>query len=125
MGSIGKFAFYGTLRVGMTNFTAFQDGLRYIKTISLSGFRMFSRGSYPYVIRTSNEGEVIVVELFEICDLSTMKQINALEEEAGYTTDNVLINGEKFGIYIFEQNIVGDPVVVGGDWAAYVDENRF
>jgi gamma-glutamylcyclotransferase (GGCT)/AIG2-like uncharacterized protein YtfP len=86
---------------------------------------MYSRGAHPYIIKTAIPEHFVLVELFEITDKRTMSDIDNLELSAGYFLDHVLIDDEKFRIYLFLQNIVGDPLIKSGDWAGYVRENRF
>jgi gamma-glutamylcyclotransferase (GGCT)/AIG2-like uncharacterized protein YtfP len=69
--------------------------------------------------------ETVVVELFALSDENTINEIRNLELNAGYFLDQVTIDNEKFGIYIFSQNIIGDPLIESGDWAQFVSENRF
>jgi gamma-glutamylcyclotransferase (GGCT)/AIG2-like uncharacterized protein YtfP len=122
---LGNYAFYGTLRMGMENHQVFAKTLVYIRTMTLYGYRMYSLKEYPYVIRTDVPGEHIIVDLFHITSEKTEEMIYEMEVDAGYVLSAVMIEGIKFGIYVFDKNMTGDEYVEGGDWVSYAGSQFF
>lgn len=119
------FAFYGTLRRGMSNYRVFQNALRYVQTVRLSGFRLYAADGYPYAVATGNAPDEIVVDLVEVRDETTQHDIHQLETEAGYFLDYVSISQGKFGIYLYQQNLMHDPLIEDGDWIAFCNRMNF
>lgn len=122
---LGYYAFYGTLRQGMENHLAFAKTLTYLKTISLPGYRMYSLIEYPYVVQTRDPNDVIVADLFHIDSPETEQMIYEMEIDADYIRSSLVIDGNKFGIYIFPSGRVGDNPLPGGDWVAHVRDQTF
>ncbi len=113
------YAYYGSLRQGMLNYHLFKDGMEYIRTEKLFGFKIFSLIDYPYAIATKNPNDCIVVELFKITNSKTEELIHQVEMDAGYIFTNIEIAKEKFGIYLFTEASPKDLCVESGDWVAY------
>jgi gamma-glutamylcyclotransferase (GGCT)/AIG2-like uncharacterized protein YtfP len=111
------FAFYGSLRRGMENYNVYKDDLLYLYSTRLQGYRLFSRGQYPFAVKTGGK-EAIVVEVFQMKNSRTAESIHRLEMEEGYYRAEEMINGKKTTIYLF-----GDgknyPEVPGGDWVTF------
>lgn len=116
---LGYYAFYGTLRQGMENYLAFAKTLSYLKTVTLEGYRMYSLIEYPYVVNTKDPNDVIVADLFQIVSHDTEEMIYEMEVDAGYIRSSLVIDGDKFGIYIFESEGAGDEYLAGGDWVRH------
>lgn len=119
------YAFYGTLRQGMENYQVYENDLTYLSTIELSGFKMYSLVEYPYVVRTSDPDNTIVVDLFRITNRSTEQNIHEMEIDAGYIFSEVIISDTKFGIYLFEKADPSDPEVRTGDWIGFRNASHF
>lgn len=122
---LGNYAFYGTLRIGMENHQVFAKTLVHIRSKTLQGYRMYSLKEYPYVIRTDDQNDHIIVDLFQIASEKTEEMIYEMEIDAGYVLSTVMIEGIKFGIYVFEEPIAGDEYVDGGDWVSYAGSQFF
>ncbi|HTF18104.1 MAG TPA: gamma-glutamylcyclotransferase family protein [Chryseolinea sp.] len=122
---LGYYAFYGTLRQGMENHLAFAKALAYLKTETLTGYRMYSLGEYPYIVYTGHANDLIVVDLFHIANSEAEEMIHEMEIDAGYILSSVVIDGSKFGIYLFVANQVGDELLPGGDWVAHARGQSF
>ena len=119
MNGQSQYAFYGSLRRGMENHVPYEKDLLYVKTIVLGGFKMFSLTAYPYVVRSTDNADKIVVELFKVTNPQTEQIIYEMELEAGYIFEEVEISGVKFGIYVMNAQEPGDPEVVSGDWCSF------
>jgi gamma-glutamylcyclotransferase (GGCT)/AIG2-like uncharacterized protein YtfP len=113
------YAFYGSLRKGMENFYPYKNSLNFLETIELKGYRMYSLADYPYAVRTGDNEDKIIADLFTIKDAATEQSIHKMEIEAGYIFANVTIGNIKFGIYLFEKAGGGDPEVKDGDWSNF------
>jgi len=123
--SLGYYAFYGTLRQGMENNRAFAKTLNYLSTITLKGYRMYSLPEYPYVIYTGDERDLIIAELFKITAVATEEMIYEMEIDAGYILSSVVIEGNKFGLYIFQANDPTHRPVPNGDWVKHASDGLF
>lgn len=119
------YAFYGTLRLGMENHRAFAKTLDYLTTVTLRGYRMYSLLEYPYAIYTGDEHDLIVAELFKVTALATEEMIHEMEVDAGYILSSVIIDGSKFGLYIFQANDPTHEPIPDGDWVKHASEGSF
>lgn len=125
MNTDSQYAFYGSLRKGMENHYAYENDLKYLFTTKLPGFKMYSLGEYPYVVRTEDPRDSIIVELFRITSKDTEQNIYKMEIDAGYIFSEVIIGSIKFGIYVFETAGSLDPEVVHGDWIEFRKISHF
>src|SRR4051812_19581953 len=115
------YAFYGSLRKGMDNYERYRDAMVYLYSIRLKDFKLYSRGLYPCVAKSTPENSVLV-EVFRITDPQLEKEIHQMELEEGYVYEEVLINDQLVGIYVFE-NIENFKEVKSGDWVTFYREN--
>lgn len=122
---IGNYAFYGTLRKGMENHGPFAGQLVYLRTVVLSGYRMYALREYPYVTHSGRKEDTIIAELFTITHPETEQMIYEMEIEVGYILSAVEIDGHKFGLYIFPANDPSDDRIPDGDWVAYAAGRSF
>jgi len=120
-----QYAFYGSLMMGMENYLLYEKHLKFLRTVQLDGFRMFSLKQYPYVIRTNDSNDRIAAELYKVIDAKTEQSIHELELEEGYIFSEVDIAGDKFGIYLFNTKVVDSAEVINGDWRSYRKPRRF
>ena len=122
------FAFYGTLRQGQGNHrwsVAQDNGAKFDGTHTIHGYRMHSLGGYPFVVKTDNLDDSVVVELYELTDDTIASQIHRMELGAGYHTQEIVQNEKSYLIYV--QNDRGSanyPIVPNGDWVKYVEARR-
>ena len=114
------YAFYGSLRRGMENYAAYKDDLRYLYSARLQGYQLFSRGEYPFAVRTGGTG-AIVVEVFRIANSNAAKEIHQMELEEGYYAAEEVINGKRTIIYLLDSD-ENYPEVPGGDWVTFFRE---
>ncbi|HEX5170563.1 MAG TPA: gamma-glutamylcyclotransferase [Cyclobacteriaceae bacterium] len=124
MNKAGLYAFYGTLRLGMENHTLFERGMQFLNTVELKGFRLISLGEYPYAVKSTNPAQSIIAELFFLDDL-TAKSIHDIEIEAGYYYDEIQIDQNLYGIYLFKEANPYDEEIGSGDWASFVARRGF
>lgn len=116
------YAFYGSLRKGMYNYEHFKDGMEYIQTVEISGFQLFSLGSYPCVIRTDDSKDKLTIDLFTVTG-AMEGRIHRMEVGAGYGYDEVEVNGRTFGIYTYDHSALSrlkERRVPGGDWVKHL-----
>lgn len=124
MNKNGLYAFYGTLRKGMENYASFQHEMHYIKTVALGGYKLISLIEYPYAVKTPDPAETIIAELFRLESL-TASSIHNMELEAGYYYDEIKIDQNLYGIYLFSEINPHDVEIPSGDWAKHVAERGF
>lgn len=121
----GRYAFYGSLRVGLENHIDFAHCLKYVGTAVIHGYRMYSMIDYPYAVKTDNMSETMVVELFEVADSEAEQMIYEMEADAGYILSNIVVDDTKFGVYLFEKADPAHAIVEHGDWRLYWEQARF
>jgi gamma-glutamylcyclotransferase (GGCT)/AIG2-like uncharacterized protein YtfP len=112
-----RFAFYGSLRRGMDNYDVYKDDLLYLYSTRLKGYKLYSRGQYPFAVKTGGK-DAIVVEVFEIRNPPTAESIHRMELEEGYYRTEEMINNCRTTIYLFETG-ANYPEVPGGDWVIF------
>ena len=118
------FAFYGTLRKGMENHILYGKGMRYVETVQLNGYKLYSLGDeYPYAVISDTMNDRIVAELFHITDRDVATAIHDMEIDAGYDYHEIDVHGKIVGIYLFATARPGDTVIVSGDWVEFVTQN--
>lgn len=118
MNKDSTYAFYGSLRRGMSNYEVYKNHLRYLYSTRLRGFQLFSLGPYPFARETNNPGDSILVEVFKITDRTTEQQIHQLEVDAAYFYKDTRIVRSEVGIYLFSTD-KNYPRVLGGDWVDF------
>ena len=77
---VNQVVVYGSLKRGFYNNRCFPEGSKYIKDISLSGYKMLNLGSYPGVI----EGDSVVHG--ELWDTPDMSSLDMLESNGSFYT---------------------------------------
>jgi gamma-glutamylcyclotransferase (GGCT)/AIG2-like uncharacterized protein YtfP len=112
MNSNATYAFYGSLRRGMSNYKIYEPSLEYIKTVRLSCFRLY------FAVRSTNREDVIVAELFKVTNHRVEQSIHSLELSVGYYYDEVIVEGKSIGIYLYE-SAGNHPPVEHGDWVHF------
>ena len=122
------FAFYGTLRHGEGNWKwALKDKAKYIKTVVVYGYEMFSLGGYPIVIPSEDKTAPITIELFENTDQQSVNSIDRMERGAGYDHVMLDIDGEEYLMYVgnpryyTKDKMVNYFQIHGGDWIKYIN----
>lgn len=111
------YAFYGSLRRSMENHDVYKDDLVYLFSARLQGYKLYSRGQYPFAVKTGGK-DSIVVEVFQIRNPKTAESIHRLELEEGYYRAEETINGKKTTIYLIDE-VANYPEVPGGDWVTF------
>lgn len=118
-----RFAFYGTLRKGQGNHrwsVANDSGAVFDGVHVIPGYRMHSLGGYPFV--TQSEEDSIVVELYQLSDPRIIESIHRMEIGAGYSVEEITVNGQHYQLYVQPPRGHSYPVVPDGDWVKYVEE---
>ncbi len=118
MNPASTYAFYGSLRRGMSNHSQFQQGLKFLSEEALYGFRLYAMDEYPYAVRTGNLLDIITVEVFQVTDPSVERAIHELEIGVGYYYDEIVLHGIQVGIYLYK-NAGTETLVKDGDWVKF------
>jgi gamma-glutamylcyclotransferase (GGCT)/AIG2-like uncharacterized protein YtfP len=113
----GFYAFYGSLRRGMDNYERYKGALDYRFSTRLKGYKLYSMGQYPCVVKSSIDCSVLV-EIFKITDPVLEEEIHEMEIEEGYFYEEVSIGSEYIGIYAFETHKNFNEVSEG-DWVTF------
>lgn len=118
MNSQATYAFYGSLRSGMANYAIYRSSLQHIKTVRLPGFKLYALTHYPYAVKSARVADSIVAEIFRVTNKQAERSIHALELQAGYFYDEVVVDDLPVGIYLYP-SAGNHPVVEGGDWVHF------
>ena len=57
--------------------------------------------------------------------MEAQRAIYKLEIDAGYYYDELLIDNQKFGIFLYSQQKSNDPQIIDGDWVNYTANTNF
>ncbi len=112
------YAFYGSLRRGMSNYRHFENGLEFLREVVLEGYQLYAMDEYPYAVRTDKLTDILTVEIFRITDPSIERAIHILEMSVGYYYDEIALHGKRVGIYLYEKG-GSETLVKGGDWVQF------
>jgi gamma-glutamylcyclotransferase (GGCT)/AIG2-like uncharacterized protein YtfP len=118
------YAFYGSLRNGEYNHNHFKSGMEFLRTVEVPGFKLYSLGSFPCVIRTDNEDDKLTVDLFVVTG-DWESRIHRMELGAGYSYDEITVEGDNYGIYTYPSSshaYLRDRFVPGGDWVKHLQK---
>jgi gamma-glutamylcyclotransferase (GGCT)/AIG2-like uncharacterized protein YtfP len=118
MNSESIYAFYGSLRRGMSYYEEFKQGLNYQYSHWLKGYDLYSLGPYPFAVKTSNPTSKILVEVMKIEDPFIERRIFQIEMDAGYYFEDILIQDKKIGIFLYK-SAANYPQVHHGDWVKF------
>ena len=118
MNSSSLYAFYGSLRRGMSNYERYKAGLEFLYEEQIRGYHLYQMEHYPYAVKTNQEEDAILVEVFKITDSPTEKAIHDLEISVGYYYDEVEIRRQPVGIYLFKK-AGSESLVKDGDWVKF------
>ena len=118
MNARSTYAFYGSLRRGMSNYRYFEKGLEFRFLDVVLGYGLHALEEYPYAVRTGNPTDELTVEVFKVTDPAIEQAIHELETEVGYCYNEIVLRNETVGIYLFEKAGT-EPFVKGGDWIKF------
>jgi gamma-glutamylcyclotransferase (GGCT)/AIG2-like uncharacterized protein YtfP len=101
----------------MDNYERYKEALDYQFSVRLNGYRLYSMGQYPCVVKSSADCSVLV-EIFKIIDPVFEKEIHEMEIDEGYFYEEIIVDGKYIGIYAFEahENFTEVPA---GDWVTF------
>lgn len=115
-----KIAVYGSLRRGQYNHDRFGK-MDFLGEATLPGFKMFSLGPYPAVVKTNDETSTIKVELFEVSP-NIKQNLDWMEFGAGYEELEVVasVGNQQINASIYAYpRMVSDTIVESGDWVQF------
>lgn len=108
-----KLFVYGTLRKEGTANHFLLNSTLLDSAVVLNGYSLYSFGPYPFAIRTDNDKDFIVGDIYEV-EEDTLLILDDYEGEM-YKREIEKING--FYIYVKKDNLPESfPIIVDGDW---------
>jgi gamma-glutamylcyclotransferase (GGCT)/AIG2-like uncharacterized protein YtfP len=120
-----KIAFYETLRKGFGFHEELKANLKFIGICELKGYSMYDLGTYPCLIYSGEPSEMVLVEVYEVLTKQALNMIDDLERAAGYHLEEIYIDDERFGIYVFKEIKFGKLKVISGDWKEYTRNSKY
>ena len=113
-----KVAVYGSLKQGFHNHSVMrQAGGQYEKSVRISGYDLYSLGSFPAIV----EGEGSVeCEVYAVEDIQPLDWLEGYreesEEDSFYLRRSVSVDGEDVFLYVFNGDVAGLERVEDGVW---------
>jgi gamma-glutamylcyclotransferase (GGCT)/AIG2-like uncharacterized protein YtfP len=122
---------YGSLREGQYNAKAFKeefgDGYQYIGTLDITGYKLYSLGSYPAIKETKNIEDTLTVDIFKVSD-EVQSEIDNMEHGAGYDSHKRIVrfNDKTYPctIYVYGYSLDEKYLVKSGDWSKFKQEQK-
>lgn len=118
------FFIYGSLRKGEYNHYFIKKDSKFISYAILSGYKLVSFGSYPAIVTSSDETDVVVGELLQITDQEKIDKIEGMELDACYKRELKKVKLEDgseqeafFYSYKKERLSEKPTFIESGDWA--------
>lgn len=117
---MNKILVYGTLRKGDYNFdrilNSFGEG-SIVKTgeTTLRGYKLYNLGSYPGVVKSDSENDIIVCDIVEVKE-EAKKFIDLMELGSGYKIETVVVDDVPHTIYEYKHQLSEDRRITTGDW---------
>ena len=109
---------YGTLKRGHYNYKRFgMNQSEYLGNGIVRGYKMYTNGSYPGIIKTNNEEDVISGELFNVSEM-LFNTLDMMETCAGYHIALVDINGIKdVHLFVIDGSLIKNwKLIKNGVW---------
>lgn len=122
---------YGSLRKDNYNYeyfkSIFKSNFEYISTTSITGYKLYSLGSYPAIKETGNVEDVLVVDLIQVSD-HVKQYIDDMEFGAGYkiVPKIIQIEGSTYPceIYVYRYDVDEQNLVESGDWTKFLKKEK-
>ena len=112
------YAYYGSLRRGMSNYLHFESSLEFLFQELISGYQIYALPEYPYAVKTGDPSHLVTVEVFKVINPEVERAIHDLEMSVGYVYEEIEIRGKPVGIYLFEKAST-ETLVKSGDWVQF------
>lgn len=118
---------YGSLRKDEYNFKSVQkqfgkESIRYIKTKTVGGYKLYDLGSYPGIIKSGTYGSKLTVDELHISK-EVFEYIDAMEVGANYEQlRNATYNDEI--MYLYKGDVTPKMLVENGDWSDYLKNKQ-
>lgn len=117
---------YGSLRLGEYNYNYFKErygnDMKYIRSIILEGYKLYSLGSYPGIKKSQNN-EPLMVDIIEVSD-EVYHFITEMELSSGYGCVALNIDNIDCTLYVYKGPVYEKNLVKSGDWSNYLKENK-
>ena len=113
-----KVFIYGSIKCGFYNHSrfGFNQNTNFLGEAVLKRAKMYNLGSYPCIVLTENENDLVYGELYEYLDSETERQIRLMEEGAGYKEVKVIINGIEAKTFVFNKPSENSALIESGKW---------
>jgi len=120
-------AVYGTLRKGFGNHRLLEHCNKIKTGITDEKFTMYSFGGFPAISPTNVKDTNITVELYEVVDERTSRNLDSLEGyPEWYDKTEVTVDNTKAMIYFMPKDKIGNKKIVeNGDWVDYLNRDKY
>lgn len=121
-----RIAVYGSLRLEEYNYNYFKtrygNGINYIKTMVINGYKLYSLGSYPGIKETSDNTE-LTVDILEVSE-DVYDMITDMELCSGYKIKKLNIDEQDTVLYVYTSSTKECKLVESGDWSNYLNAKQ-
>lgn len=100
-----KIITYGTLKKGFYNYNRFMGNAKFLGNVHITGYKMYSNGTYPAIVKSDVPSDLISGELYEIED-DNFNIIRDVELRAGYYMDTYKMRGEDIPLFVMDKSQV-------------------
>lgn len=113
---------YGTLKEGFGNNRLLRGRAEKVRDDTLSGYKMYSMGAFPFIVPTGNEEDVVNGEVWYVPDEHEEEVEASLDMLEGYPNfynkHTVYPDGghEYVDVYFMDTALKGYPQVPSGNW---------
>lgn len=125
------FFIYGSARRGMYNHDFLEDSVKFKGYAVLEGFKLYSLGSYPAVLKSNSSRDVVVGEIYQFVDEHKLDIFDEMEIVAGYKRIYTKVkdeDGNEIDIVLYEfaypNYLKSKENIESGDWVKFIEARR-
>jgi gamma-glutamylcyclotransferase (GGCT)/AIG2-like uncharacterized protein YtfP len=96
----------------------FHEHLHYLYSAWLPGYTMYTLGNYPFIVKTTDPSQKILIEVTGVHDLETQETINKIELDAGYVSEKIIVRNDEVTIFLFNSP-ANNMRIESGDWVTF------
>lgn len=112
--------FYGSLRQGEYNQKYFD--YKFIRTVVLEGYKLYSLGSYPGIKKTNNPDDKLVCDLVLVENKAEFQSLDNMEIGAGYSRELIQLEEGEAILYLYDYEVRKEDLIAHGDWVKRNEE---
>ena len=115
----------------MYNHDFLEDSVKFKGYAVLEGFKLYSLGSYPAVLKSNSSRDVVVGEIYQFVDEHKLDIFDEMEIVAGYKRIYTKVkdeDGNEIDIVLYEfaypNYLKSKENIESGDWVKFIEARR-